>query len=189
MSPARRPAVTERLSERLADDLDDAFEDLVSAHQDALFAFVVSLGRDRGRAEEVVQDAFLRAYRALRSYPPPRIRALALRPWLHRIALNVFRNSLRRRKPELVLVEDLPPVADPEPGPEAEALRQVEQDRLLGALATLPVSYRSSVVLRYVNDLSYAEIADALAQPIGTVKSNVHRGTEMLRAALLKEAS
>jgi RNA polymerase sigma-70 factor (ECF subfamily) len=184
-----RPAPAAELTERLAEDLDGAFEDLVASHQDALYAFVVSLGRDPGRAEEVVQDAFVRAYRALRSYPAQRIRAMSLRPWLHRIALNVFRNTLRGGRPELVLVDELPPVADPEAGPEEEALRQVEQNRLLGALARLPVAYRSSVVLRYVNDLSYAEIAEALAQPVGTVKSNVHRGVAMLRRAYLEEAS
>jgi len=183
------PAPAAQLPERLAEDLDGAFEDLVACHQDALYAFVVSLGRDSGRAEEVVQDAFVRAYRALRSYPAERVRELSLRPWLHRIALNVFRNSLRRRQPELVLVDELPPVADQGAGPEAEALRQVEQNRLLGALAQLPVGYRSSVVLRYVNDLSYEEIAETLAQPIGTVKSNVHRGVAMLRRAYLEEAS
>jgi RNA polymerase sigma-70 factor (ECF subfamily) len=183
-SGAPRPS-GEALARRLADDLEDSFEDLVLAHQDALYAFVVGLCRDAGRAEEVVQDAFLRAYRALRRYEPERIRSLALKPWLYRIALNVFRNSLRGRRPRLVLVERPPESArEVAGGPEDELERRWERERLLHALAQLPEDHRSAVMLRYLRDFSYTEAAEVLGQPVGTVKSNVHRGVERLRGIM-----
>src|SRR4030088_2052101 len=114
-----RPRPGAALVERLAEDLDGVFEDVVVEHQHALFAFIAGLSGDHGRAEEVVQDAFVRAHRALGGYPSDRIRALALRPWLFRIALNALRNSLRGRHLQLVLVETPPDGVDPGAGPEA----------------------------------------------------------------------
>ena len=73
----------------LARDLDGSFERLVLAYQDRLYAFALRFCGNREDAEEVAQDAFVRAYRALKTYPADRVRALALRAWLYRIALNV----------------------------------------------------------------------------------------------------
>lgn len=178
---SRRPRLGAALAERLAEDLDGVFEDVVVEHQHALFAFVAGLSGDHGRAEEVVQDAFVRAHRALRRYPPERIRALALRPWLFRIALNALRNRLRGRHLQLVLVEEPPGGVDPAPGPEAEMLLQADRARLGQALACIPQEQRAAVLLRYAHDLSYARIAEVQGRPLGTVKSDVHRGLEALR--------
>ena len=179
VSPRARAGAA--LVERLAADLDGVFEDVVVEHQQALFAFVAGLCGDPGRAEEVVQDAFVRAHRALRGYPADRIRALALRPWLFRIALNALRNSLRGRHLQLVLVETPPDGVDPSAGPEGEALRAAERGRLLRALASIPEEQRAAVLLRYAHDLSYPRIAEVQGRPLGTVKSDVHRGIEALR--------
>jgi RNA polymerase sigma-70 factor (ECF subfamily) len=186
---SRRPRAGSSLPERLAEDLDGVFEDLVGDHQDALFAFITGLCRDPGRAEEVVQDAFVRAHRALGGYPPERIRALALRPWLFRIALNTLRNSLRGRRVELVLVDSPPDSVAPGPGPEAEVLRHAERLRLVDALACIPQAHRTAVLLHYAHDLSYPQIAEVQGQPVGTVKSNVHRGLEALRRHSAEEES
>jgi RNA polymerase sigma-70 factor (ECF subfamily) len=70
---------------------------------------------------------------------------------------------------------------DSGPGPEAQAMRRANLDQLAVRVAGLPVRYREAVVLRYVQELSYEEAADALGQPVGTVKSNVHRGLKLLR--------
>ncbi|MGH7904181.1 MAG: RNA polymerase sigma factor [Candidatus Dormibacteraceae bacterium] len=182
----RRPSRA-GLGERLAGNLDLAFEELVADHQDALYSFVASLSRDRGRAEEVVQDAFVRAHRALRGYEPDRVRAMAFRPWLYRLALNSFRNRLRGRRVELVLVEEVPSVADPGAGPEASAMRRVDRDRLAGALALLPSNQRIAVVLRFGQDLGYEDMAAITGRPVGTVKSDVHRGLAALRQVLAPE--
>jgi len=96
-----------------------------------------------------------------------------------RIALNVVRNRVRGLKPRLVELNGSEP--DHSPGPEAGALMKADIDALAVRVAALPARYRDAVVLRHVQELSYEEAADALGQPVGTVKSNVHRGLKLLR--------
>src|SRR6187431_3234660 len=90
---------------RLVDDLDGTFEALVREHQDRLYSLALrSLGDSRD-AEEVTQDAFVRAYRALRGYDAERTRSLALRPWLSTIVLNLCRNHAKRVRPVTVALK------------------------------------------------------------------------------------
>jgi RNA polymerase sigma-70 factor (ECF subfamily) len=177
-----------RLTAALADDLDGAFPRLVRALQDGVFAGVLRLTGSRSDAEEVTQEAFVRAYRALGGYSPDRIRDLHLREWVWTIALNLSRNRgrARRRHPEEPL-EAWPATPDPAPGPEQEALAGAEWERLARHLARLPWPVRAAVVLRHVSGLSYAEVAATLGRPIGTVKSDVHRGLQRLRQSLEEE--
>jgi RNA polymerase sigma factor (sigma-70 family) len=181
LAVSRRPRGAASLPERLAEDLDGAFEDVVVEHQHALFAFVAGMHGDHGQAEEVVQDAFVRAHRALAGYPAERVRELRLRPWLFRIALNALRNRLRGRRAQLVLLDRPPEGADPAPGPEEAAMRKEDRARLGQALACIPHEQRAAVLLRYAHDLGYARIAEVLDRPVGTVKSDVHRGVAALR--------
>ena len=159
--------------------VDRLFERMVHEHQDRVFAAGLALTGNRHDAEEVAQDTFLRAYKALLTYPPQRLRELKQRAWLNRIALNVVRNRVRGQRPRLVELNGSEP--DSGPGPEAQAMRQANLDQLAVRVAGLPARYREAVVLRYVQELSYEEAADALGQPVGTVKSNVHRGLKLLR--------
>src|ERR1700716_3619674 len=106
------------LKETLAGDLFAGFEALVHAYQHRLYAFGLAMSGEPADAEEIAQDTFLRAHGALRRYPPERIRELKLSGWLHQIALNVFRNRVRRRGLRLVSLEPDTPVADPAAGPE-----------------------------------------------------------------------
>ena len=161
------------------DGTERLFERMVHEHQDRVFAFSLALTGNRHDAEEVAQDTFLRAYRALVTYPPDRIRELKQKPWLHRIALNVVRNRVRGVRPRLVELNGSEP--DHAPGPEAGFLLKAEMDALAQRVACLPARFRDAVVLRHVQELSYEEAADALGQPVGTVKSNVHRGLKLLR--------
>jgi len=158
---------------------DRVFERLVRDHQDRIFALGLALTGNRHDAEEVAQDTFLRAYRALCGYPAERVRELKAKPWLHRIAVNVVRNRVRGVRPRLVELNGSEP--DARTGPEEDAMRRIEIDELATRVAALPARYREAVVLRHVQDLSYAEVAEALGQPVGTVKANVHRGLKMLR--------
>jgi len=155
------------------------FERMVHEHQDRIFAASLALTGNRHDAEEVAQDTFLRAYKALLAYPPERVRELKQKPWLHQIAINVVRNRVRGLKPRLVELNGSEP--DHGPGTEAQAMRRIGLDELAVKVAGLPGRYRDAVVLRYVQELTYEEVADALGQPVGTVKSNVHRGLKMLR--------
>jgi RNA polymerase sigma-70 factor (ECF subfamily) len=176
----RRPDDAE-LAAHLARDLDAFFEAMVVAHQDRLFTIALRTSGDRSDAEELVQDAFVRAYRALETWPPERIRELRLRGWLTTILLNAGRNRARvRRVPTTELVFD--PGAEPAADPLA---RRDQRDRWADLLAGLSPAQRTAVVLRHVDGMSYAEIAEAVGRPEGTVKAHVHRGLTALRTALL----
>lgn len=179
----------------LASDLDGAFETMVRAFQDRLYSFAHRLCGNREDAEEVAQDSFVRAYRALKTYPAERIRALSLQAWLYRITLNVARNKWRGKRVRLVSFEN--------GGADGEAARRAwessnaaderpdsrleqEQDRagLASLVATLPERYRAALILRYVEGLRLEEVATILKQPLGTAKSNVHRAVNLLRRAI-----
>jgi RNA polymerase sigma-70 factor (ECF subfamily) len=155
------------------------FERMVGEHQHRIYALSYALTGNRMDAEEVAQDTFLRAYRALVTYTPERVRDLKQRAWLHQIAVNVVRNRHRGVRPRLVELNGSEP--DHGAGPEEGAIRRAEMDELAARVACLPPRYREAVVLRHVEELSYAEVAEALGQPVGTVKANVHRGLKLLR--------
>ncbi|MGH7776418.1 MAG: RNA polymerase sigma factor [Candidatus Dormibacterales bacterium] len=187
--PTKPPCEGGGLAGLLAEDLDGGFEELVVIHQHALFAFALGLAREPARAEDLVQDSLVRAYRALRRYPAERIRSMAVRAWLMKIVLNTFRNSVRRRGAEILLVADPPAVTSLAEGPEDAVMRASDRDRLLGALAELPLPHRAAVVLRYAHDLGYSEVAAVMGRPEGTVKSDVHRALAALRSALGESAA
>ncbi|MDX1689405.1 MAG: sigma-70 family RNA polymerase sigma factor [Acidimicrobiia bacterium] len=167
---------------RLAADLDAAFPDVVRALQDDVFSGALRMTRDRHAAEDIAQEAFARGYRALRTYDAERIRALALRGWIWTIAANLCRNRARSRsrRPESPLADR--DVADEAASPESVAL--ASEGPLAALVGGLPWPQRAGVVLRHVVGLSYEEIADALDRPVGTVKSDVHRGLAALRSHL-----
>lgn len=184
------------LTARLARDLDESFPDLVAEHQDRLYTIALRLLGDRRDAEEVAQDALVRAYRAIGGYAPDRVRALRLGPWLAAITVNLARNRRRRhddRVPPLALdpirEAGFEPPAEDRWGPGATADRRETKRELAGALLTLPPSVRAAVVLRHVDGLSVAETAEALGRPEGTIKAQVHRGLAQLRALLAGDAA
>jgi RNA polymerase sigma-70 factor (ECF subfamily) len=179
-----------QLAHSLAGDLDGSFEILVRAHVDRCHAIALRMTGSPHDAEEIAQDALVRAYRALGGYPPDRIRELRVRPWLATIVLNLCRNRARSR-PQMTstslatLVEaGVEPAAGDDTDPAGLALAGVARERLASHLAALPERYRAPVVLRHVDDLSYAELAAVLGRPEGTLKSQVHRGLALLREAM-----
>lgn len=177
----------ETLAARLALDVDGAFEQLVLAHQDRLFSIALRLTGDAHDAEEVAQDAFVRAYRALASWDAERVRSVRLRAWLATIVVNLVRNAERRKRSRPVggpTPVGLDPATDPMHAPEARAVRRESAEQWAGLLLELPERYRVPLVLRHVDDLSYAEMAEALGRPEGTLKAQVHRGLALLRTAV-----
>ena len=178
------------LTERLARDLDGSFELLVRTHVDRCYTIALRVLGNPHDAEEVAQDALVRAHRALAGYDAQRIRELRLRAWLATIVVNLCRNRVRRHPlpttPLAPLVETgHEPRADGATDPAALALAGADRERLAALLATLPDRYRIPIVLRHVDDLSYAELAEVLGRPEGTLKSQVSRGLAMLRAAAI----
>lgn len=179
------------LAARLALDLDRAFPDLVAGHADRLYTIALRLLGDPSDAEEVAQDALIRAHRAIAGYSSDRVRELRLRPWLAAIAVNLARNR-RRRFLDRHPMESLEPLTDagfdPRDAGHADPQAVIgarESAHELGAhLLELPPSLRAAVVLRHVDGLSIAEIAEALGRPEGTIKAHVSRGLDRLRARL-----
>ena len=168
----------------------EAFDAMVRRHQDAIFAFALNLTGRPAEAEEVAQEAFIRAWRAYGGYDEARRHELNEKPWLHRIALNVFRNRLRGRR-DLVELSEATAAAPFRDQPEQVALRNSRRLELRRHLVALPRPYREAVVLHHVQGLAYEEAAEVLGIPVGTVKSNCHRGLRRLQARLegLREVS
>jgi len=189
----------DRLIADLADDLDAAFERLVIAHQDRLYTIALRMLGDPRDAEEAAQDALVRAYRAVATYEADRIASLQLRPWLATIVLNLCRTRASHRAPRgtqpLSLDAQGPngapilaePAAPARTSPVALVERDATRSEWATRLAALPVAYRSAVVLRHVDGLTYPEVAEALGRPEGTVKAQVHRGIAMLKTMLEAE--
>jgi len=170
--------VMEELCRRLARDLPGTFTEVVELLRDDLYSGLARLSvRD---AEDLTQETFIRAYRALEGYDRKRIEELRLSGWIWTIALNLSRNSARdrARRPTPVPLEDIHPVHDPEP-PDSLAWDQ--------RLARLPAPQRTAVVLRHVGGLSTEEIAEATGRPVGTVKTDIHRGLGKLRSIMEAE--
>jgi RNA polymerase sigma-70 factor (ECF subfamily) len=179
----------------LARDLDGSFERLVVEYQDRLYAFALRFCGNREDAEEVAQDAFVRAYNALRTYPAERVRTLAMRAWLYQIVLNVARNRYRRKRHPTVSFEAASRGADgeaisfdppdrAEERPDRRFERRRERADIASLVASLPPRFREPLILRYVEGLPIAEVAAILKQPLGTAKSNVHRAINALRDSL-----
>jgi RNA polymerase sigma factor (sigma-70 family) len=175
---------------RLAGDLEAAFPEFLAHHQDLVYGIALRMTRQPEDAEDLAQEAFIRSYRALQGYGRARILDLRPRGWLAAIVGNLGRNRARRRRPPSAPLEDIVERAvDGSPGPEHVVAQREAVLAWRARLEALPPRYRWAVELRHVSGLSYLELAEALGRPIGTVKSDVHRGVRLLRAALAEEAS
>ncbi len=167
------------------------FDRIVDDYQRRLYGFALRMTGNREDAEEIVQDAFIRAYRALGKMPLEARSELRLQPWLYTITLNVTRNRLRSKRPTNVALDAL---ADPDallretgegpPRPEAIVEQNAEVALVERALLQLPMHLRAAATLRFIEGRSHPEIAEILDQPIGTVKSHVHRAVRILRRIL-----
>lgn len=167
-----------------------AFEAEALPHLDSLYRVGLRLTGDPARAEDLVQDTMLRALKAWQQYQP----GTNLRAWLFTILRNTFINDYRRRKREPIPV-DLEAVepfaidrAVAEVDPEAAFFDRIVDERILAAIDALPEEFREAVVLSDVEHLTYAEIAQTLAIPVGTVKSRLFRGRRLLQKALYEHA-
>jgi RNA polymerase sigma-70 factor (ECF subfamily) len=179
----------QQLTELLAADLDGGFTELVRVHGRSVYTFLLRVSGSRTEADDLGQDAFLRAYTALQGYDPERRRELKPRAWLLTIAANVWRNHVRTctRRPALTGVpveEAAGSWTDHRPGPEERAALSDDRRRLVSALLKLPEHQRIAVVLRHVMGMSYAEVAEVQGCPVGTAKAQVSRGLSSLRRLL-----
>jgi len=193
MSPSE-----EDLPQRLARNVHGHFPLLVLAYQHKLFALTCSLVGNQQDAEEIVQDAFVCAYKALLGYPVQQVQALNLGAWMTTIVLNRSRNYHRCHNGKYAptmsfdsprgkeLVESIEEKACP--SPEAEMEARESRAELFAQIAKLPQHYREVVSLHYIYGFKHHEIATILNHhSVDTVKSQARRGLEMLKQAMNKE--
>lgn len=156
-----------------------AFAALVRRHQDRVFGFILRMLDTRDEAMELTQDVFVKAWQALPGWRPE----ARFSTWLLQIARNAALDQLRRRRVvQFAPLDDGMDVADTAPGPEARYASRQRQALLENALQQIAAEHREILLLREVEDLSYAELAAVLGIAEGTVKSRLARA----RAALLQ---
>jgi RNA polymerase sigma-70 factor (ECF subfamily) len=158
------------------------FEESVLPHLDAAFNLARWLLRSRADAEDVTQEAMLRAYRFFGTF-----RAGDTRPWLLQIVRNCCYTWLQKNRP----AEDISELSEASmpqerSTPESLTIASLERERLARALEELPAAFREILVLRELEGCSYKEIAAITARPIGTVMSGLARARQQLRSALAK---
>jgi RNA polymerase sigma factor (sigma-70 family) len=155
------------------------FEAEALPHLDAAYNLARWLSRSPADAEDIVQDAILRAWRAYDGF-----RGGEIKPWLLAIVRNCWRDTTtdrRRRRLEPLADETADSLRFAGPDPETTAVQASEGRRLDRAIAALPDDFREVLILREVEDMSYREIADVIAAPIGTVMSRLARARCLLR--------
>ncbi len=171
----------------------EAFATLVVRHAPAVSAFLRRMTGDVHRAEDLAQEAFLRVYRCARDYRP----AARFTTWLYTIALNLARDAHKSdgRHPAVYL-EDVPGGAlarktgeDGDEGPLVAASRSEVREAVRRVVGRLPEPYRSALVLRDLQGLSYEETAEVLGCPIGTAKSRVNRARLCFAEFYAREAA
>jgi RNA polymerase sigma-70 factor (ECF subfamily) len=155
------------------------WEAVARSHGRFLYNVAYRLTGNDDDAYDLVQEALLRVRKGLETYQPGSMEA-----WLSRIVTNVFLDEVRRRRrrPVEALPEDPERLLPSSPG--ADEANESLADDVQAALRRLPEDFRTAVVLCDIVGLSYEEIADALSVPVGTVRSRIHRGRRLLRAAL-----
>jgi len=171
------------VTQSLAGD-QQAYGQLMHRYAGAVFNVAYRMLGNAQDAEDASQEIFLRAYTRLESFDPAR----RFSTWLLAIASNYCIDRLRRQRLAWLTLDDVAyTVPSGERGPEGSALVAEERDAVQRALMTLPDNYRQVMVLRYWNDMSYDEIAQATGLPESTIKTRLFRARNMLADALRAE--
>ena len=173
------------------------FEKLIARTQRQAYNIAYRMTGNRDDAEDLTQEAYLRAYRSFATYN----RQMPFESWFFRILSNLFIDLLRRRPKQKPLSLDQPmgdeemdenlllQLPDENSNPERNLMEQVMDERLQSALSELPDAFRIAVLLCDVESKSYEEIAQIMGSSIGTVRSRIHRGRSMLRRIMDTQAA
>ncbi len=172
-----------------------SFETEALVHADALYGAALRMTRDRADAEDLLQETYLKAYRAYARFE----QGTNLRAWLFRILTNTYISTYRKRQrgPEITDVDDVEDLylyrrltaTGLSRSAEDAALERLTAPEVLSALDDLPEQFRLAVLLSDVEGFSYKEIAEITDVPIGTVMSRIHRGRKALQKALAPYAA
>lgn len=181
--------INKRINEVLKGN-QEAFEEIVTLFQHRLYHVCFRMLSNRQEAEDIAQEAFVRAYINIHTFDQKR----KFSTWLFRIATNLCIDRIRKKKPDYYLDANVPgtegltmysQIAADGQLPEDEVEQMETQERIQYEIGQLSDKYRSVIILRYIEELPLQEISDILELPLGTVKTRVHRG----RAALRKQMS
>lgn len=167
----------------------DAFRSLLNKYQKPLYYHVVKMVKDHEQVEDLIQEAFVKAFDNLKSYNTN----YAFSTWLYRITTNHTIDYLRKKKLKTMSIDE--PVKtgdgymsfqieDEDAATDRKIIRKQRQNIIHEAIAGLPEKYRAVIEMRHLEELSYDEIAEALDLPLGTVKAHIFRAREMLYKAL-----
>ena len=158
----------------------NAFEMLYRQYEKLVFRTAFLITGSREAAEDALQEVFISVWKSRHTYDPNKGK---LTTWLHRITVNQCSKGKTGKAPAVSIEEkgiDLPEMKH-QFQPEDALINKIEYDRLLKAMNELDTKHRSVLVLRYFNDLSYQEIAEALGIPLGTVKSRLNQSLGFLK--------
>lgn len=179
---------TPLIAKALAGD-EDAYAKIMERYNGQLYHLMYKMVRRREEAEDLVQEAFIKAFRALASFNDE----FAFSTWLYKIAVNNCIDHLRKKRLQ-VYSYDKPIAAkdgelqreypDKEETPDKELLSSEKSQIITAAIYELPEKYKTAIVLRHREELSYEEIATKLNLPLGTVKARIFRAREMLKRKL-----
>ncbi len=172
---------------------EEAFRELLSRYEGPVFSLVLRMVRDRALAEDLAQEAFIKAFQAIHTYDS----SYKLSSWLFKIANNLTIDHLRRRRLDTISIDGSANAASAAEAERTsitlesgdETPEEFTENRELGtqierAIGELRPQYRTAVLLRHVEGLSYEEIAGIMELPLGTVKTYIHRGRTELKEAL-----
>lgn len=166
-----------------------AFAEVVSFYQNKIFQHCYRMLGNKHEAEDIAQEAFIRAYINIDSFDDKR----KFSTWLYRIATNLTIDRIRKRKPDYYLDAEVKgtegldmysQLASTERLPGEEVESRELQRYIHHEISQLPAKYRSIIMLRYLEEFSLQEISEILDIPLGTVKTRIHRGREALRKRL-----
>ena len=172
----------------------EAFGQLVLAHQNKVYSLCVHMTGDRDQGEDLAQEAFLKAWRSLASFREDS----SFATWMHRLTTNLCLDYLRKqaRQKEISTAVSLDDEesgwsepADPDSDPHEQLERSERGKALARALKELPEHHRRLIVMRELSGMRYQEIADALDADLGTVKSRLARAREQLKKILLRDGN
>jgi RNA polymerase sigma-70 factor (ECF subfamily) len=179
-SPEDSASVDAELLSRVAGGDRDALAGLYDRHRSALSVFLVRMTGDRSAAEEALQDTLLAVWRGAGGFQG----RSSVRTWLYGIARRQAYTRLRRRSPQLVALDPDAVLVDPAPTPEHVVVARADLAQLMQLIAVLAPAHREALLLFFVDDLSYAEMAQVLEVPVGTVKSRLSNARRALAGLL-----
>jgi RNA polymerase sigma-70 factor (ECF subfamily) len=184
-------------TERTLDAVHKTFEGLLRPLLDPAYGMALTLARNSADAEDLVQEAALKAYRAFHSFEP----GTNFKAWFYRILTNAWyaRHRTSKRRPQTVDLDDVSElymyrqtvasgIHEQSNDPARMVMDQLDVEQVTRAIQAIPEEYRVCASLYFLEEFTYAEIAEVLKCPIGTVRSRLHRGRRMLQKVLWRMA-